>query len=304
VTRQRGDRWVLPTVAVIASCAAMMILALRLDPATLDYGARTVPVVVPWLAAVAAIVLAVVGLTPLATSVGGTALVAVGVITTGWSISTLLFDALRAVQLVPLPLSGWGLGLRLLLLLGAAAALHPVLHARASTRGRCPTCGRWRPGTLARLPLWPVAVGLVFALPYPVMRISWILGGTLGTTGGPVDADRTLQLVMAGAGVVLVALATVLLIDRGPSWLRVVLGFGGLIAGAGLCATFGPAAVGVASMLLAPGAGMPPAAGLMPWVFLVFYGSWFVAGIGVALGGLRYWTHRRYDCAACRDLRA
>lgn len=301
MTSTHGARWLLPAVAVLAAAAAMLILASRSDPGTLDYGVGIVPAAVPWVAAGVVIGIAVVSLTPWVTSGVGTALVGVLVLTTGWSLSVLLFDALRAVRLVPLPLNGWGLALRLLLLLGVAAALRPAFRARASTQGRCPACHRALPGALARVPRWPAAAGVVFALPYPVIRMIWILGGTLGTTGGPVDVDKTLQLGMAGAGVVLVVLAVILLVDRGPTWLRTLLGLGGLVVGAGLSATFGPAAAGFASRLLAPGAETAPAAGLMPWVFLLFYGSWFLAGIGVALGGLRYWTRRRYDCQACRD---
>nr|WP_300151452.1 hypothetical protein [Propionicimonas sp.] len=225
-------------------------------------------------------------------------------VVTGWSVAVLLFDALRVVRLVPLPLSGWGLALRLLLLAGAAAAVQPILRARQVLRERCPACSRWLPGPLARIPRWPIAMGVVFALPYPVLRVVWLLGGTIGKTGGPEAADRAVRLAMASAGALLVALAVVLLVGRGPTWLRTVLGLGGLVVGAGLACTFGPAAAGVASMLLIDGLDVPPAAGLSVWVFALFYGSWTLAGVGVALGGCRYWIHRRADCASCRRLLA
>lgn len=293
-----------PMLAFLTAVGAMLILTFRTDGATLDYGTGLVPSLVPWVAAGLVLVVAVAGLTRWATSRVAGLLAAALAVATGWSVAVLLFDALRVVRLVPLPLSGWGLALRLLLLAGAAAAVLPILHAHQVRRGRCPACSRWRPGGLARIPRWPVAVGVGFALPYPVLRVVWLLGGTIGKTGGPELADPALQLAMAVAGALLVALAVVLLVGRGPTWLRAVLGLGGLVVGTGLACTFGPAAAGVVSMLLAEGLDVPPAAGLSVWVFALFYCSWTLAGIGVALGGLRYWIHRRADCTECRHLLA
>lgn len=297
-----GQRFILPAIAVLAAAGAMLVLTLHADGAALDYGTGLVPIAVPWVAAVLVVIVAVTGLTRLVTSPIAGLFAAALTVATGWSVAVLLFDALRVVRLVPLPLSGWGLGLRLLLLVGAAAAVQPVLHASQVRRGRCQDCSRWLPGPLARIPRWPVAVGIAFALPYPVLRVVWLLGGTVGKTGGPEPADPSLQLVMAAVGTLLVALAVVLLVGRGPAWLRAILGLGGVVAGVGLACTFGPAAAGVAGILLAHGLDVPPAAGLSVWVFALFYGSWTLAGIGVALGGLRYWIHRRADCASCRRL--
>jgi hypothetical protein len=41
---------------------------------------------------------------------------------------------------------------------------------------------------------------------------------------------------------------------------------------------------------------------LMTWTFVVVYGSWFVAGVGIAVGGWRFWAHRRDACARCGPL--
>jgi hypothetical protein len=41
---------------------------------------------------------------------------------------------------------------------------------------------------------------------------------------------------------------------------------------------------------------------LMTWTFLVVYGSWFVAGLGVLTASWRYWADRRDDCPECGPL--
>lgn len=298
-----GGRRLIPTaIAVLAAVGAMLIMTFQANGDTLDNGTGLVPIVVPWVAAVLIVVVALIGPTRLVASPITGLLAAALAVTAGWSVAVLLFDALRVVRLVPLPLSGWGLGLRLLLLAGAAAAVQPVLRAHQVRRGRCQQCSRWLPGPLARIPRWPAAVGVAFALPYPVLRVVWLLGGTVGKAGEPDPSDQAVQLAMAVVGALLVALAVVLLVGRGPTWLRAILGLGGLVAGVGLACTFGPAAVGMARMMLTNGLNVPPAAGLSMWVFALFYASWTLAGIGVALGGLRYWVHRRIDCVSCRDL--
>ena len=289
----------LAVLALAAAGGAMLVLAYRTGGRVPDYGAGAVPVAVPWLAAALVVVVAVAGLTRVAASPTATLLVAPLVVLTAWSDGALLFDALRVVRLVPLPLDVWGFGLRLLLLVGAISATRPIINARHSRQGRCPSCRRWRPGPLARVPRWPAVVGAVFALPYPMLRIIWLLGGTLGTTGAPVDVDPALQFAMASAGLLLLALTTVLVIDRGPTWLRAVLGLAGLAVGIILAATFAPAAVGSLNSLTRVGLTWSPGSDLMGWVFALFYCSWTVSGIGTALGGLRYWIHRRADCTTC-----
>ena len=41
---------------------------------------------------------------------------------------------------------------------------------------------------------------------------------------------------------------------------------------------------------------------LMTWTFVVVYGSWFVAGLGIIVGGWRFWAHRRDACPGCGTL--
>lgn len=149
-------------------------------------------------------------------------------------------------------------------------------------------------GALARMPRWPAWVAVVFALPYPVLRTIWALGGTVGTTGGPLDVPAWLAWGVAVAGMLLVALAVVLLVAHGPAWFRAPVGWGG--AALGLVLAF-VGTSGTAMAIGAAAAGRTVQAvgnsGLAWWVFVVVYASWAVAGLGLVASGLRCWAVRR-----------
>ncbi len=296
-------RFVLPALSVTAAGAAMVVLATQMDDEMLDYGVGIVPVVVPWLSACLSVAVAAVGLSERrASSAAGSILIGALVVMTAWAVVMLPFDLLRIVGLVPLPLSGWGLVMRLLLLLAAAAALVPALQVRQVRQGRCPACRRVLPGTLDTLPRWPIVVAVVASLVYPVLRTTWALGGTFGTTGEPLDLDPAVAWGVVVAGSALVAFTLVLLVGRGPRWARALFGLGGLVAGLGLTVLGGLGAVSAATTLATEGFQSSQGDELMTWTFLLVYGSWFVAGLGVIAGSWRYWAHRRDDCPACRTL--
>ncbi|HEY6058040.1 MAG TPA: hypothetical protein VIV06_08405 [Candidatus Limnocylindrales bacterium] len=282
----------------------MVVLAYQTNDEMLDYGVGVVPAVVPWLAACLSVAVAAAGLSERgASSAAGSLLMGVLVVVTAWSVAMLPFDALRIVGLVPLPLSGWGLGLRLLLLVAGAGAVVPVQRARRAHQARCPACRRVLPGRLDAVPRWPAVVAVVFALPYPVLRIVWALGGTFGTIGKPLDLDPALAWGVAVVGLALVAFTVVLLVGRGPLWARALFGLGGIVAGLALTVNGGLAASVAVSMIATEGLESSPAGSdLTAWTFLLVYGSWFVAGLGVMAASWRYWAHRRDDCPACRPL--
>ncbi len=298
-----GRRLALPALAVAAAVAATLVLATQATGEMLDYSVGIVPPVVPGLAAGLAVAMAALGLSERrASSAAGSLLLGALVIVTAWSITMLPFDLLRIVGLVPLPLSGLGLGLRLLLLIAGAAALVPALRARRARQERCPACRRVLPGTLDRMPRWTAGVAVVFALPYPVLRTVWALGGTFGTTGEPLDLDPAVAWGAAIVGWALVAFTVVLLVGRGPRWARALLGLGGLVAGLALAVNGGLAATLAVTVLATEGLQSSQGDELMTWTFVLVYGSWFVAGLGIIAGSWRYWAHRRDDCPACRTL--
>jgi hypothetical protein len=145
-------------------------------------------------------------------------------------------------------------------------------------------------------------VALVFALPYPVLRIVWALGGTFGTTGEPLDLDPAVAWGAAIAGSTLVAFAIVLLVGKGPPWARTLLGLGGLGLGVALTVIGGLAGALALTTLATEGPKSSPGAGLVTWTFLLVYGSWCGAGLGIIAASWRYWARRREDCPACRTL--
>jgi hypothetical protein len=293
---------VLPVLAVLASGAAMVMLARLADDTTLDYGVGMVPLPVPWLAACLSIVAAVLWLCGRsASSAAASLLLGALMLVTAWSVVMLPFDALRLVGLVPLPLSGWGAGTRLVLLVAGAAALIPALSARQTSQGRCPVCGRVLPGRLDKLPRWPVGEAVAAALVYPALRLVWALGGTFGTAGETLDMDAAVAWGTVIAGASLVAFATVLLIGRGPLWSRALVGLGGTAAGFMLAIIGGLGTIKSTTMLAIEG--LDSITGdLMTWTFVAVYGSWFVAGVGIAIGAWRFWAHRRDDCPGCGPL--
>jgi hypothetical protein len=294
----------LPVLAVLAACTVMVVLARQADDETLDYGVGIIPALVPWSAACLSIVVAVLSLSEQrVSSTAGSLLVGAVVVVTAWSVVMLPFDALRLVGLVPLPLSSWGAGTRLVLLVSGAAALVPALKTRQTSQGRCSVCRRALPGPLDRLPRWPVGVAVAAALVYPALRLVWALGGTFGTAGAPLEMEGAVAWGTVIVGACLVAFALVLFIGRGPLWVRLLLGLGGVVAGSMLAMAGGLGAVKAATTLASEGLGSVTG-DLMTWTFVVVYGSWCVAGAGTIVGGWRFWAHRRDTCPGCGPLMA
>lgn len=304
VARHHRQALVLQVLAVVASCAALVMLARQADGRTLDYGVGAVPLVVPWLAACLSVAVAVVSWSGRrASSTAASLLLGALVVVTAWSVVILPFDALRLVGLAPPPVSDWGAGTRLFLLAGSACALVASVMARRASQGRCSLCRRVLPGRLDRVPRWPVGVAAASALVYPALRLCWALGGTFGTAGEPLHLDPAVAWSPVIVGLVPAALAVVLLVGRGRLWVRALLGLAGGGLGLLLAMAGGLGATKAATDLATEGLqSVPPGADLMTWTFVVVYGSWFVTGVGIMVGSWRFWTHRRDDCSACRTL--
>jgi hypothetical protein len=292
----------LSALAVVASCAALVMLARQSDAATLDYGVGILPAVVPRLAACLSILAAVLWLSGRRLSSAAVSLLLGALmVVTAWSVVMLPFDALRLVGLVPLALSAWGAGTRLVLLVAGAAALVPALKARRASQGRCSVCRRALPGRIDRLPRWPVGVAVASALVYPTLRTVWALGGTFGTAGAPLQMDGAVAWGTVIVGAASVAFAIVLLVGKGPRWVRTLIGLGGTVLGLMMAMVGGLGAVKAATTLATEG--LDSVTGdLMTWTFVFVYSSWFVAGLGIIVGGWRFWAHRRDACSGCGTL--
>lgn len=301
VARSPRRPLVLSALGVVASGGALVMLARLADDWTVDYGVGIVPVVVPWLTAFLSMAAAVLSLNARrVSSAAGSLLLGALLVATAWSVVILPFDALRAVGLVPFPVSAWGAATRLLLLVGSACALAAGLMVRRAGQARCPVCRRVLPERLDRLPRWPVGVAVASACVYPALRGCWALGGTFGTAGEQLDMDVAVAWAPVGAGAALVAFAMVLFVGKGPPWVRALLGLGGVLLGLLLAMAGGLGTARAATTLATEGLrSVLPDSDLMAWTFVVVYGSWLVAGVGIVVGGWRFWAHRRDACPGC-----
>lgn len=165
------------------------------------------------------------------------------------------------------------------LALAAALVLGHLVLARPPARGSA------RPAT------WYGYAACVLALPYPVLRVVWALGGTPGLSRPGAAGQGYAPLVLAIPWV-LAAILSLLLV---PTWRwmpRRLLLVAGWTATA-IVATIGPAALwALVSALAAPVAPAPlsgaKAPGIATWVFALFYGSWFLFAIAAGAATRSY----------------
>ena len=164
--------------------------------------------------------------------------------------------------------------------LALAAAV--VLARLALTRPAGPASTR--PAT------WYGYAAFVLALPYPVLRAVWALGGTPGLSRPDAGGHGYAPLLLAIPWV-LAAILSLLLV---PTWRwmpRRLLLVAGWTATA-IVGMIGPVAVWVlVSGLVAPAAPGPPGAkaiGIATWVVALFYGSWLLFPIAAGAATRSY----------------
>ena len=136
-----------------------------------------------------------------------------------------------------------------------------------------------------RAATWYAYAAFLLALPYPVLRTHWALGGTLGLTSAGAAGEGWEPLLIAIPWVLAAALS--LLLISPPSWMpRRLL----LVAGwsaATIVAMIGPAALWSLVNAL-PGGGNTGNEGIESWVFALFYGSWFLFAIAAGAATRSY----------------
>jgi MFS transporter, DHA1 family, inner membrane transport protein len=130
--------------------------------------------------------------------------------------------------------------------------------------------------TFTRAPAWLGYVAFVLALPYPVLRVHWALGGTLGLTS-PGGAGVGWEPLLIAIPWVLAAVLSLLLASP-PHWMprRLLLAAGW--SATATVAMIGPAAFWAFVGALASGGDMATGE-IALWVFGLFYGSWFLWAI-------------------------
>jgi hypothetical protein len=186
---------------------------------------------------------------------------------------------------------------RALGLVAAGLVAAAVLRHRRATREGCVACGRTVP---AREPVtWPGGLAFALCFPYPLLKLYWSLGGTIGRPAVYGEGFPYMEMTMLVGGAVL-SLALVQRWGRAvprpvllvPAWgavaalvsMGALAGFGTLSEALGL--SDGPVDFTDTRSLSIVG---------------TVYASWLL--LGLALGGatLAYQRRTRRPCSACAN---
>jgi hypothetical protein len=191
-----------------------------------------------------------------------------------WAANGLPLDLLRLTPLIPLPVDWPGLATRTLAFAAAVMLARLALaHPAAPTSAPAAT--------------WYGYAAFVLALPYPVLRTSWALGGTLGLDR-PGAAGQGWLPWLACIPWLLAAALSLLLV---PTWRwmpRRLLLAAGWFATA-FVALIGPAACWalVTKLVVGGGPGLREH-GIATWVPGLFYGSWLLWAIAAGAATRSY----------------
>jgi hypothetical protein len=177
-----------------------------------------------------------------------------------WAANGLPLDLLRLTPLIPLPVDWPGLARRTFAL---AAAF--VLARLALARSAAPEP--------TRAATWYGYAAFVLALPYPVLRTSWALGGTVGLRW-PGAAGHGWIPWLACVPWLLAAALSLLLVSTWRRMPRRLLLAAGWFATTAV-ALIGPAACWSLVMQLVAGSDRGPR-GIATWIPGLFYGSWLL----------------------------
>jgi hypothetical protein len=188
-----------------------------------------------------------------------------------WAANGLPFHLLRLTPLVPLGVDWPGLATRTLAL---AAAI--LLARLALARPPGPASTRAAP--------WYGYAAFVLALPYPVLRTWWALGGTLGLMW-PGAAGRGWAPWLLAIPWLLAAALSLLLVSTRRWMPRRLLLAAGWFATA-VVAMIGPAACWALVTAVIRGDG--PRNGIAIWVFGLLYGSWLLWAIAAGAATRSY----------------
>lgn len=216
--------------------------------------------------------IAVVGTVPLAASSrllrARTALRWAALLLLVWAASGLPFDLLTAAGLMGHRTASGEVVL--------STVSWPAMAARALALGALVVLARLTvAGTAIRLapPAWVGYAAFALALPYPLLRLHWALGGTIGLRSAGAAGAGWEPLLIAVPWA-LAAVLSLLLVSP-PHWLprRLLLAAGW--SATAIVAMIGPSAFWAFLLALA-GGGQMETGEIDLWVFGLFYGSWFL----------------------------
>lgn len=193
----------------------------------------------------------------------------IGLLFMVWAANKVLFDFLTMAGLIGDPATGvrarvdWpGAISRIIAFLAAIALARQTLKE--------PAPGSTTPAS------WYGYAAFVFALPYPLFRIIWALGGTPGITH-PGAAGEGFEPLILAIPWILAALLSLLLVSPRKWISRRWLLVAGWTATA-IVASIGPVAFWSIISRLASGEGQSKGE-IATWVFCLFYTSWFLWAI-------------------------
>jgi hypothetical protein len=192
-----------------------------------------------------------------------------GVLLMVWTANGLPLHLLRLTPLIPFPVDWPRLATQTLAFVAAI-----VLARLALARSASPP----RPAA------WYGYAAFVLALPYPVLRTWWAMGGTLGLAW-PGAGGRGWAPWLACIPWLMAAALSLLLVSK-RHWMprRLVLVAGW--SATAIVALVGPAACWALVTALVSGRG--PDIGIAPWVVALFYGSWLLWAIAAGAATRAY----------------
>ncbi len=252
-----------------------------------------------WLPLVAAAI-AAAGIVPLGGSVrwlgARQALRWSGLLLLVWTSNGFLFDVLTAAGLMGHRTADGALVMSTVYWPGLATrtlALAAVLALARLLLARPPSGESTRPAA------WYGYLAFVLALPYPVLRVHWALGGTLGLRWSGAAGEGWEPLLVAIPWLMAAALSLLLVSPRRWVPRRLLLAAGW--SATAIVATIGPAAVWALIVRLASG-GAPDTEGIELCIFALFYGCWLLWAIVAAAATRSYQLRsvaRRGGSVAC-----
>jgi hypothetical protein len=199
-----------------------------------------------------------------------------------WAANGLPFDVLTAAGLIGHRTASGAIVLSTVYWPGLATravalAVVVVLARLALARPAAPAPTRGVP--------WYGYAAFLLALPYPVLRVHWALGGTLGLSGPGAAGEGWEPLLIAIPWVLAAALS--LLLVSPWSWIprRLLLAAGWTATI--IVAMIGPAAIWAFVTAVASGADAGNG-DIAIWVFGLFYCSWFLWAIAAAAATRSY----------------
>lgn len=217
-----------------------------------------------------------------------------------WSAAGVLFDVLRVAAMLGLPalppVVDWpGFATRAAALSATALVAATAVRFRRTSRAACPACGRSPVAAEGRPRLWLGYAAFALAFPYPLLKVYWAFGGTLGWS--PAFPRHT-----AGGEIGLMVATAVLALGlvqrwgrRVPRWMPVTAGW---FATAGFVTMGALAAFGSIAQALGIVHG-PIRLGPGAWLVGAVYGGWLLLGLALAGATWTYQRETRPPCPRC-----